>query len=345
MRKVSILGGGLAGLSLGVHLRRLGVETDLYEAGQYPKHKVCGEFICGVSEDALREMGVENIMKDSIHHQKMSWWMGDSLVLEDQLPQVAWGLSRYKLDQDLADKFQSLGGKLHTGQRISSNNLDTEGLVYAVGKSKKTKSQKPWIGLKIHAVNVPEKFIHGLEMHAGTFGYMGLCRVEDDRVNCCGLFQVDKLLKGSGIDLILAYLENNGLRGLANRLRSSNTDVSSFSAIAGFSLGGQARMGDFCIGDSAYLIPPFTGNGMSMALESSHIAGPWLRKFALGEIGWQDCCTAYRSECDHYFKKRMSLSQKMHPLLFNPLGRSALKLSARAGILPFDFLFQQLRTP
>jgi 2-polyprenyl-6-methoxyphenol hydroxylase-like FAD-dependent oxidoreductase len=45
-KPITIVGGGLAGLTLGIGLRRRGVPTTLWEAGHYPRHRVCGEFIC-----------------------------------------------------------------------------------------------------------------------------------------------------------------------------------------------------------------------------------------------------------------------------------------------------------
>jgi 2-polyprenyl-6-methoxyphenol hydroxylase-like FAD-dependent oxidoreductase len=46
-KPITIVGGGLAGLTLGIGLRRRGVPAALWEAGHYPRHRVCGEFICG----------------------------------------------------------------------------------------------------------------------------------------------------------------------------------------------------------------------------------------------------------------------------------------------------------
>ena len=45
MRAVTIIGGGLAGLTLGIGLRQRGVPVTISEAGDYPRHRVCGEFI------------------------------------------------------------------------------------------------------------------------------------------------------------------------------------------------------------------------------------------------------------------------------------------------------------
>lgn len=337
MKAIRIVGGGIAGLSLGIYLRKLGVDVEIYESGTYPKHKVCGEFICGVSPSSLEQMGLSDIIAQSIHHTQMTWWIGDSLVLEDALPTTAWGLSRYKLDEDLASLFSSMGGILHTGSRVAMD--DDEGVVWATGKPKK---KGEWIGLKIHALDVD---IEGLDMHLGSNGYIGLCGVEQKRVNCCGLFRMDKTIRGTGSALLEGYLRSNGLNQLADRFSHWQKDECSFSATAGFSFGKQSHVGAFCVGDSSYLIPPFTGNGMSMALESSKMAGPWLEKLSHGEIEWEEASSSYNNECVAFFRKRMKLSASIQPLLLNRLGQTLLKTAAQTGVLPFEFLFHQLRTP
>ena len=58
-RGVEIVGGGLAGLSLGLALRRAGVPVTLHEAGEYPRHRVCGEFIAGLDERTRARLGLD----------------------------------------------------------------------------------------------------------------------------------------------------------------------------------------------------------------------------------------------------------------------------------------------
>ena len=58
LKPIEIIGGGLAGLSLGLALRRAGVPVTLYEAGSYPRHRVCGEFITGLSPTTISRLQV-----------------------------------------------------------------------------------------------------------------------------------------------------------------------------------------------------------------------------------------------------------------------------------------------
>jgi len=246
---ITIMGGGLAGLSLGVFLRKLGVEAKLYEAGKYPTHKVCGEFISGVAAETVEKMGLGCIISDSVHHQRMDWWVEEKKVMERALPSVAWGISRYDLDQKLAKEFKKLGGKLFQGKRVKVEDFDSEGLVVSSGKSKASGGSQ-WIGLKLHLKDVSDDWISGLEMHVGDSGYVGLCEVESKRVNCCGLFKVDRNIKEKGSSLLLEYLRANQLTELSERLEGATVDESSVSAIAGFNFGHQPVEFDFLLGDS-----------------------------------------------------------------------------------------------
>jgi 2-polyprenyl-6-methoxyphenol hydroxylase-like FAD-dependent oxidoreductase len=55
-RPVEIIGGGLAGLSLGIALRHRGLPVTIREAGHYPRHRVCGEFITALDEDTKQAL-------------------------------------------------------------------------------------------------------------------------------------------------------------------------------------------------------------------------------------------------------------------------------------------------
>jgi flavin-dependent dehydrogenase len=43
--EVLIIGGGLAGLTAAIHLSKIGLQVTVIEKNEFPKHKVCGEYI------------------------------------------------------------------------------------------------------------------------------------------------------------------------------------------------------------------------------------------------------------------------------------------------------------
>jgi len=57
-QRVQIIGGGLAGLTLGIGLRQHDVPVTIIEAGHYPRHRVCGEFISGAGLQSLARLGL-----------------------------------------------------------------------------------------------------------------------------------------------------------------------------------------------------------------------------------------------------------------------------------------------
>ncbi|MFO7726178.1 MAG: FAD-dependent monooxygenase, partial [Oceanipulchritudo sp.] len=119
MREVRITGGGLAGLSLGIALRKRGVPVRINEALRYPRHRVCGEFISGVGPEVLERLGIDEDLADALRLTRTRWYTGKTCVLEQSLPRPALGLSRWTLDSRLAKRFNDLGGHLRTGRRES----------------------------------------------------------------------------------------------------------------------------------------------------------------------------------------------------------------------------------
>lgn len=337
MRALTIAGGGLAGLSLGIALRRAGVDVHVHEAGNYPRHRVCGEFISGVSNETLKALGIDAAVSDACQNRTIRWFHGDRLVHADELAEPALGISRYRLDQRLSRRFVDQGGKLSVRSRWAPT--DAEGLVWASGR----KARKgDWIGLKFHCINLP--MTADLEMHVGRSGYAGLARIEENRVNVCGLFRCDRSIKAAGGGLLLAYLKSGGLGALAERLASAERDESSFLGAAGFQLGRQPVEPDMlAIGDAESMIPPFTGNGMAMALQAAEVALGPLRDYAGGTCDWRSARGAVSRSLQSRFRRRLSVAGALHPWLMTSAGRKMLELVSGLGCLPFQTLLRTVR--
>ena len=333
---VTITGGGLAGLSLAIALRRHDVPVSVIEAGAYPRHRVCGEFISGVSGGTLDALGIRECLRDARLHRSVAWHHQGRLILSDAFAEPAYGLSRHVLDQRLADRFLTLGGTLITGTR--SRPAVAPGQIWTAGRRT---AQGRWIGLKIHARLETRA---DLEMHAGSNGYAGLAGVEDGWTNVCGLFLLDKTIQARGSALLPAYLEAGGNHRLAAGLCAAVCREGSFQAVAGFEPGRQPGMpGVFCLGDSAEMIPPFTGNGMSMAFQSAEAAVAPLADWAAGRLSWQEACGRVRGELRRRFRRRMAVSRMLHPWLFRASGRAVIESLAAPGLLPFRPLVSLVR--
>ena len=337
MTTITIIGGGLAGLSLGIALRRQEVPVRIYEAGAYPRHKVCGEFIAGVAGSTLKELGIAETFADALLHRETAWYCRDHHLHNYNLPRPAIGLSRYTIEQRLARNFLKSGGDLQTGSRMHKPEIN-EGLVWTTGRQRRKTS---WIGLKAHATDMaPPK---GLEVHLGEYGYAGVSEVEDKRVNICGLFCTRPELKAAKIDLLPAYLKACGLNSLGRRVADAEIDPDSIKGVNDIDfLPNHRPSTKLVLGDQFAQIPPFTGNGMSMALEASALAVENLVAYSRGKCTWSSTVRSVNTRLKNRFRRRLWLARRMHPLFFQPGLQRILIVLNNCRLLPFNLLFRLL---
>lgn len=339
MKTIQIIGGGLTGLSLGIALRKLGVPVVLHEATHYPRHKVCGEFINGVKQSTLEFLGIDKSFESAHRHSQVNWFHRNKPFYQFDLSVPALAISRFRLDKDLADTFSKAGGTLHTGSR--KNQADQDGTVIASGR--KLEKESKWIGLKSHFTNL--NLISDLEMHIGKSGYLGLCRVEGGHVNACGLFLKTTFSNHSkGVQILFDYLTHNGLLDLRERLEGAIPVSESFKGVTAFSLGERKHhTTKMVIGDQHSIIPPFTGNGMSMAFESAELACEPLLRYSNGEISWEEASISTKRRIAKKFRARMLLSGFLHPLFFSPIGQQLLYRMGSSHLIPIQTISRLLR--
>ena len=120
---------------------------------------------------------------------------------------------------------------------------------------------------------------------------------------------------------------------LRERLAGSTFDEDSFCAVAGLSLRPEqaaARSG-LCIGDAITMIPPVTGNGMSMAFESAELAVAPLAAWSRGDISWADARRKIARDCDAAFARRLAWARWLQRLVLTPsLQNPLVTLAARS---------------
>ena len=328
---VTIVGGGLAGLTLGIGLRQRGVSVTVWEAGRYPRHRVCGEFISGGGQNSLARLGLlEGLQKAGVGSAgSAAFFAGKTMVAARPLPEAALCVSRFVLDEWLAREFQRLGGELRLGGRWLGE-FGT-GIVRATGRRAEPMTDG-WrlFGLKVHARGVA--LAADLEMHFVPSGYVGLCRLPGGEVNICGLFRSKSVVPD------LAQRWRDWLGGpaasvLRSRLAEARFDENSFCSVAGLCLRPQraTQRNECCVGDALTMIPPVTGNGMSMAFESAELAIEPLAEFSYGQLTWDGARHEIATRCDKRFTPRLRWAAWVQRALFQPAARAALMfLAARS---------------
>ena len=336
---VEIVGGGLAGLSLGLALQRSGVPTRIVEAGTYPRHKVCGEFIAGLRSPTLHTLGLEPHLADALRHEEVCWYGGDRLLRTQRLSTPALAVSRWVLDARLAAAFQDAGGELLTCTRAADSGKEP-GSVIASGRRR---GPAETVGLKLHARGL--RLRSDLEFHLGHHAYVGLCRVDADTVNICGLFKTRPGLAVTRETALLAYLRASNLDELATRLEESDRDPLSCSAVAGLVFQPPERKpSEVRLGDAFAMIPPYTGNGMAIAFQSAAEALGPLQRWARGETSWAVAVQTIGQNLHSRFGRRLRIATSLHPFLFNPTPQQLFQLASRSGLLPLGTLVRAVHS-
>lgn len=334
---IEIVGGGLAGLSLGLALRRTGVPVTIFEAADYPRHRVCGEFISGADHATIVRLGLEEILADASPHRSATYFYREQPLRSFPLPAIAWGISRHTLDTRVAAAFVAAGGHLRTNTRLPE--ADTPpGRAFAVGR----KRQGPfWVGLKVHVRHLA--LADDFESHLGDRAYVGLSRVETGEINLCGMF-AHRAVAARGADMIPAYLAAAGMGALAERLRAAEIDPASFCVTA-------ATLGDLRvaepdrvrIGDACATIPAFTGNGLAMALQGAEVALPPLQAYASGHASWEEASRAIATAQRKRFRRRLLVARLVQPFFLERRWQSMLATLFNAQLVPVRAFYAALR--
>jgi len=345
MKPVTIVGGGIAGLACGIALRQREIPAVLWEAGDYPRHRVCGEFLSGHGLQTLRRLGLLErcVAAGAQTVGTVRFFSGRSQTSSVPLPGPAMALARVQFDDLLAGIFQELGGDLRASERFRGC-IDQEGIVAATGRQVQRRSNGwRWVGLKAHATGV--ELTDDLELHFLKDGYVGLCRLSEGRVNVCGLFRSRGPMAGAGAcwDVHLRGPAGSALNG---RLKGAQLAPGSFASVSGLFF--EPFYGNPCrsvnVGDAMSVIAPLAGNGMSLALESGEVAVSGLTQYCRGELDWSEMAEELRSRYCLAFRRRLRSSLYLQRLLLNPLIHPFFRLALIRNKQIFQLLFRLTRT-
>lgn len=340
MRKVdhAILGGGLAGLCAARRLIELNCQPLVIEAGSYPAHKVCGEFLSPSSLPTLErwEIYPEPLYQAHIHTPANSY--------QFSFPTPAGGLSHLTLDFQLA-QYISKKGILLTETKVqqisfAKNEADFHTLLLSSGETILTKhlfiatgrlspsSQKPrmpYIGLKAHFTGIDL----GSTLHMFSFegAYLGVMPIENQRANLACLAHIDKIRSFSSPQKFMQKLLAS--HPLLNQLLASGSNLfdnwmETHVPVFGLRTTPE-QVRTYWIGDASNTIPPACGNGLSLAIKSGCLAAEFaVRDDALGfKRAWRQYCSS-----------RILFGKGLHHLFLHPiLGNTALSLSRRFPLL------------
>jgi hypothetical protein len=232
------------------------------------------------------------------------------------------------LDDVLARRFEEAGGELRVNKRFDGH-FDTCGLVRASGRRRSSsRFSAPWFGVKAHFSDVALEA--DLEIHLVCGGYVGLSRHGSGTVNACGLFRAGPRARRRGEQAVEWLKGPEGSR-LRTRMSGARMVAGSSCAVAGLDFApARAEGSQECrIGDALTMIPPLTGNGMSIALESAAQAARPLAAYARGDLDWRAARLSMARTCDCAFRRRLRWAGLLHAAIFAPYESELMWLAAR----------------
>ena len=303
---VIIIGGGLAGLTNAIHLSKLGKKVLLIEKNEYPKHKVCGEYISNEVLPYLEFLGINPFDFGAVKIDKFQLSTIKNKLISADLPLGGFGISRYKLDFILSEKAKENGVRIIQDSVVGveftndqfkietkENKIFTSKIaIGAFGKRSLLdvkmerdfiKKKSPYLGVKIHVKgNFPSDLV---ALHNFKGGYCGVSKVENDTINLCYITNFSAFKKYKNIDDFQekVVFKNDYLRDIFN---NSTKVFENPLTISQISLETKKPVENHLImcGDSAGMIHPLCGNGMSMAIRSAQIASKLILNYLNGEI-------------------------------------------------------------
>jgi flavin-dependent dehydrogenase len=253
-----ILGGGPAGASAAIAALQEGSAVRIYEQSRGPRHKVCGEFLSPEARPLLARLGViEECNRASPATITRLVLHFGSRERRARLPEPAWGLSRYRLDQILLDKAAALGATLVRERCATAD-------ILACGRRLPPDPGERLFGFKAHFRGPVDDAV---ELYFFDGGYAGVSTVENGVTNVCGLVREGLLrLHAFEPDALLASCPP-----LANRLNPLTRAMDWL--ITGPVGIGRRDNGAYAAGDALGFIDPFTGSGILNALLTGSLAG------------------------------------------------------------------------
>ncbi|HEU4791771.1 MAG TPA: NAD(P)/FAD-dependent oxidoreductase [Flavobacterium sp.] len=331
-KAVTIVGGGLAGLTAAIHLSKTGLKVILIEKNEYPKHKVCGEYISNEILPYLDWLSINLSELNPTHISKLDFSTSEGKVIKCDLPLGGFGVSRFALDAFLCKKAIENGCEIiqdnvddivfdndfFTVSTLNNRSITSKIVIGAFGKrsniDQKLKrgfiqEKSYWLAVKAHYFGeFPNDLV---ALHNFEGGYCGVSKVENNVINICYLVSYESFKKYKSIEDFQnqIVIKNPHLKLIFDDSKILFDAPLTISQIS-FDKKAAVENHILMIGDTAGLIHPLCGNGMAMAIHSAKIASELIGDFYAKKIKSRDELEKkYIAEWNANFKKRLRIGR------------------------------------
>jgi len=346
-----VVGGGPAGTSAAITAARFGARVGLFEAGEFPRQKVCGEFVSAESVDILRDLlrlspEAEPVLRTApVIEQTRLFFAGRVVTARVTPPGLS--IPRYALDSFLWQAAVQAGVEARSNCEVRSiqgngpfvlqtpvREVCAHALIVAAGRWSRFKARVPlpdgpkWIGLKAHyRERNPSR---STDLYFFEHGYCGVQPVADDVVNACAMVRSDR---ATALEEVFALHS-----ALAGRRCNWQAIMEPVTTAPLLHLPPQpVRDNRMYVGDAAAFIDPFVGDGISIALRSGRLAAMGLQAYQEGAASLTSALIAYQQDYARQFVPLITAASRIRGLFSWPASarRLAFELLRVPGLMPY----------
>ncbi len=348
---LAVIGGGPAGTAAAITAIRLGAKVVILEAGEFPRQRVCGEFVSAESLDVLRNLLREVGEADAVIRaapvvdQVRLFLAGQKIYAPVDPP--ALSIPRYEMDRLLWQAAQRAGVNTLCACEVrdiegsgpfrltaTAGEIHATAIVIAAGRWSRFRPQIPipngpkWIGLKAH---FREDESHpSTDLYFFDRGYCGVQPVAADIVNACAMVRSDR---AKTLDVVLAL--HPALAERSRDWRLATEPVTTAPLI--YRTPEPVRGNWIFVGDAAAFIDPFVGDGISIALRTGCLAARELIPVINGRNSLASAAASYQCAYNRDFRPLIRAASRIRTLLScpQPILAASLSLLRIPGVLPY----------
>ena len=346
-----VIGGGPAGASAAIAAARSGARVALLEAGEFPRHKVCGEFVSAESLDILHDLlrdvrNAARILAVAPVIDRARLLLDHAFATAPVFP-TALSISRYDLDYLLWLAAQQAGvcarsscdarsveGDGPFEVDTSTGKVEASAVIVAAGRWSRFRpriavpSGSKWVGLKAH---YREKSpTHSTDLYFFDHGYCGVQPVSAGVVNACAMARSDR---ATSLDEVFTLQP-----ALAERSRDWHPLTEPVTTAPLIYRTPEPVRGNLIfVGDAAAFIDPFVGDGISIALRTGQLAAMELQPALKHSTSLTAAVANYQKEYERHFIPLITAASRIRPLVSwpKPARFAVLKLVGFPGVMPY----------
>jgi menaquinone-9 beta-reductase len=362
---IAIIGAGPAGSSAAIACARKGYSVALLDKEQFPREKLCGDFLNPICWPMLRELEVEREVLARSHEKVTTFRFSSFSGEEAEVPlpnsedETLFGLGvrRFDLDHGLLKKSESEGATLFQECKLVDLEREARGWLlrfdrggvieelpatvligadgrnswvgHRLGMTASAAMQGRAIGFQLR-LKCSNRVAGKVEIHLFPGGYAGVVGIGDNTLNLCLAVDKARFQQHRSLDRLLqsCLSSNPNLESILHR----SEPVDEARSVYPVYFPPRRSYGDrvLLVGDAARVNEPVTGEGIYFALKSGELAARTIdQAFHKSDFSAHQLFS-YERECRSIFRIRQGINALVRWLIYRPALLSPLiRLSGR----------------